>query len=98
MAATETQELRGFILTTCRVNYPQGCSEELIFRTVAGMGFAASPAEIRGHIEYLREKGYVRVEELRHGAISRVVVYITPKGIDLLEGSIPEDPGILAPL
>lgn len=96
-SVNEARELRGFILTMCKNNYPHGCSDKLIATTVGENQFASSPAQIRAHLEYLEEKGYVRIEEV-HAArlgVSRVLVYITAKGIDLLEGNIPPDPGVL---
>jgi DNA-binding PadR family transcriptional regulator len=98
MPAGEDREFRGYILSMCKTNYPYGCSKELIGQAAADMAFAFSPAEISGHIEYMREKGYVRVEELQSGRNVREIVKITAKGIDLLNGHIPEDPGILIPL
>lgn len=97
MFTNEARELRGFILTMCRHNYPHGCSDRLIAVTLGENQFSSSPALLRAHLEYLEEKGYVRLEEIRdsHLGVSRVLVYITAKGIDLLEGSIPPDPGIL---
>ncbi len=100
MKISEAKELRGFILSMCKVNYPHGCSEQLVQITVSENDFAASPALLAGHFEYLEEKGYVRVEEARNDklGISRRMIYITAKGIDLLEGNIPPDPGILLPV
>ncbi|TEB09316.1 hypothetical protein [Pelotomaculum propionicicum] len=96
-ARNEARELRGFILSICMHNYPHGCSEKLIATTVGENQFDSSPALLRGHIEYLLEKGYVRTEvaEAKHLGISRTLVYITAKGIDLLEGNIQPDPGVL---
>lgn len=98
MPVSEGREFRGFILSMCKTNYPYGCSEELISQAAADMGFAISPAQISGHIEYMKEKGYVRLDELKSGGFSREIVRITAKGIDLLDRAIPEDPGILIPL
>ncbi|AEG60029.1 hypothetical protein [Desulforamulus ruminis] len=97
MFPSEARELRGFILTMCKNNYPHGCSEKLIQIAVGENQFTSSPALIHAHLEYLEEKGYVRLEELQAKGlgISRKVVYITAKGIDLLEGSIALDPGVL---
>lgn len=98
MPEGEGREFRGFILSMCKTNYPYGCSEELISQAAADMGFAVSPGQISGHIEYMREKGYVRVDELKSGRFIREIVKITARGIDLLDRVITEDPGILIPL
>lgn len=98
MNPNEAREMRGFILNMLQINYPNGCSEKLIEITLNENQFSISPSVIKTHIEYLEEKGYVRVEEVRSMGVVRTVVYLTAKGIDLMERSIPEDPGIILPL
>jgi DNA-binding PadR family transcriptional regulator len=95
----EAKEIRGFILTICKYNYPAPCSLEVISLTIQENQFSISPAQIKGYIEYLEEKGYVRAAEKTSEVlgITRTVVTITAKGIDLMEGNIPPDPGILLP-
>ncbi|GBF34130.1 hypothetical protein DCCM_3242 [Desulfocucumis palustris] len=97
MIISQSKELRGFVLNMCKVNYPHGCSEQLIQTTAEQNQFDVSTGLIAGHIEYLEEKGYVRVDEIKNNRLKivRKMVYITAKGIDLLEGNIPEDPGVL---
>lgn len=94
---SQSKELRGFILNMCKVNYPHGCSEQLITSTAGQNQFEASPGVIAGNIEYLEEKRYVRVDEIKNDrlGLKRKMVYITAHGIDLLEGNIPEDPGVM---
>lgn len=97
MIVNQSRELRGFVLDMCKVNYPHGCSEQLIVTTAKQNQFDVSTGLVAGHIEYLEEKGYVRVDEIKNERlkINRKMVYITAKGIDLLEGNIPEDPGVI---
>ncbi|MHB1026089.1 MAG: hypothetical protein ACYC24_10360, partial [Desulfobacteria bacterium] len=74
--------------------YPMDCSLDLIILTLGDAQFAASPAVLRGYVEYLHEKGYVEVQDVEAGGISRTMVRLTAHGKDLLEGNIPVDPGI----
>ncbi|NPV70301.1 MAG: hypothetical protein HPY55_06605 [Firmicutes bacterium] len=100
MRLSDSRELRGFVLRVCQINYPHGCSEQLLQITLQENQFMSSPAALKADIEYLEEKGYVRVEEQNSErlGISRTIVYCTAKGIDLLERNIPADPGILLPV
>ncbi len=99
MNKNEAKELRGFILTICKVSYPGGASHQLINITLDNAQFAVSPAVVDGHIKYLEEKGYIRQEEAKCNStgICRDMVFITAQGLDLMEGNIPPDPGILVP-
>lgn len=93
---SEAKELRGFILCMCKVAFPEGCSDRLIEMKIKELQFESSPAMLKYHLEYLEEKGYVRLEErhVKDMGIGRLMVYATAKGIDLVEGNIPLDPGI----
>lgn len=91
----ESAEIRGFILNACYRTYPHGCSDELLLKMLVENQFDVSPALVLGHLQYLEEKGYLRVEEIRTRHYFRRVAYITPKGIDLIDGNIPEEPGIM---
>ena len=43
---------------------------------------------------YLREKGYIAIEEAECLGVSRKLAKLLPKGIDLIEGNIPPDVGV----
>lgn len=97
MSLNESKEIRGFLLLMCMVQYPGGCSDKLMALTLADNQLESSPAVIKFNLEYLEEKGYVRLEEKNDVrlSIARMMAYITAKGIDLLERNIPSDPGII---
>lgn len=99
MNKNESKELRGAILTICKVSYPGGVSHQVITMTLRGAQFNTSPTVIDGHIKYLEEKGYVRQKEIKcdDTGLARQLVYITPEGLDLVDGNIPSDPGIMIP-
>jgi hypothetical protein len=58
---------------------------------------AGVTTDIYEHLLYLADKGYIRVESLDENPLSclEYTVVLTAKGIDLLDGSIRDDPGIV---
>ena len=95
MSAIENQEIRGWILRICHRAQPYGASFTVIETTLIEAGFHASLTEIKAHLKYLEEKGYIRMEEIEKNGVRRRINYVTPKGVDLLEGNIEPDPGVL---
>jgi len=94
-----SKEVRKWVLVTLEKSYPYGASEELLALTLAGLELAVSPGELRAHLAYLEEKGYLgreRVEVAGLSGLHRHVARLTAKGKDLLEGSTGPDPGIAA--
>lgn len=92
----EARETRGRILKILDRAYPDELGDELISLTLNDINMCTGPALLRGHIDYLEEKGYVesRTLESEDLDITRHMVRLTAKGKDLLEGSIPHDPGV----
>lgn len=95
MMQNEAKEVRGFVLSILKLQYPNPASDRLISLTLNDSHLDGSLPQIRQHIRYLEEKGYVRSEEGNELGIQRTMATLTAKGIDLLDGSIPDDPGIL---
>lgn len=71
-----------------------GVSNEVIALTLNDMHLPASSGVLRGHCEYLMDKGYVEIEEIKDDLGGGYIVTLTAKGVDLLEGNIPADPGV----
>ncbi len=92
----ESRIQRGQILKVLKVAYPGPASLELLEVTLNDRHCNASPASIKGYIEYLEEKGYVSADDERDDllGVTRTLVKLSAKGIDLLEGNIPADPGV----
>jgi len=91
----ENREIRGWVLRICQRAQPYGASFQVIEVTLMDAGFHVSLSEVKAHLKYLEGKGYIRMEELKHEGVKRRVNYITPKGVDLIEGNIDPDPGVL---
>lgn len=86
---------RGRVLKIADKAYGRGgVSNEVIALTLSDMYLSSSSGVLRGHCEYLRDKGYVEIEEIKDDLGGGYIVNLTAKGVDLLEGNIPADPGV----
>jgi len=83
-------------LRICERAQPYGASFRVIETTLMEAGFHLSVNEIKAQLKYLKNKGYIHLEEIEKSGVKRRINYITPKGVDLLEGNIDPDPGIMA--
>ena len=95
MSGIENREIRGWILRICHRAQPYGASFRVIETTLMESEFHASLSEIKAHLKYLEDKDYIRMEEIERNGVKRRINYVTPKGVDLLEGNIEQDPGVL---
>lgn len=96
MNPLEHKEIRLRILKTLHIGHPEGVKEKIIFLMVNEAGFKVSPKEIASEMDYLRQKEYIK-SDLKDSRVLKEKIWvhkITSRGIDLLEGSIPADPGI----
>jgi predicted transcriptional regulator len=87
--------LRGKILDILRKIYPDGVDH----KTMVSILFQYHKTEeISSSLEYLVDKEYVLKKEHPHSFLTQETIKwykLTPKGIDLLEGNVNPDPGIL---
>ena len=87
--------LRGLLLELLQDVYPEGIEK----KSIVSIFFQYHQvADIATSLEYLTDKEYVIKKELPHPYIKQETIgwyKLTPKGIDLLEGNIDADPGIL---
>lgn len=95
MNAREVKEVRGFILNILNLQYPSPASDRLISLTLNDSRLDGSLPQIRRHLQYLEDGQYITTEEAHELGIQRTMATITKKGIDLLEGNIPDDPGVM---
>lgn len=93
----QNKEIRGRILKILYMNYPQPTGDHLISEILTDIQYSISPAKVNGLITYLAEKKYVIQDtaEIPEYDISRNLVKLTSKGIDLIEGNIDPDPGVI---
>jgi hypothetical protein len=93
----EARIIRGHIMQILKIAYPGPASLELLEVTLNDRSCPTSPAVIRGYVDYLADKGYVKVWEEKDDVlgVTRTLVKLTAAGVDLLEHNIPADPGVV---
>jgi hypothetical protein len=89
--------LRGKILDILKKVYPDGVD----YRTLITILFQYHKTDdITASLEYLVDKEYVLKKEHPHPFMEQELIQwykLSPRGIDLIEGNIESDPGILIP-
>ena len=93
----EARIARGHVIKILKIAYPGPASIELLELTLNDRQCPSSLPMIRGYVQYLADKGYVEIyEEGRSLGLEadRAMVRLLSKGIDLIEGIIPPDPGV----
>ncbi|SHJ59984.1 hypothetical protein [Desulfofundulus thermosubterraneus] len=93
----EARIVRGHIMQILKVAYPGPASVELLEVTLNDRSCPTSPAVLNGYLAYLAEKGYITRWEEKDDilGVTRTLVKLTATGVDLLEGNIPADPGVV---
>ena len=88
---SENQILRGYVLYIC--NLTGGASYQLLRASLKKVGVDATEKQIEAASNYLQGKKLVTIRNAgnKQAGITRSIVYITPEGIDVLEGTREED-------
>ena len=91
------KEMRGLILLVLKEQFPDYVSDRLITMTINKTQKGEASALIRSHLNYLagEEKKYVELQEWNELGVQRTMAKLTPRGWDLLEGNIADDPGVM---
>jgi len=87
--------LRGKILDLLKKVYPNGVDEITI---VSILYQYHGTDDIRASLEYIADKGYAEKKQQPHPFMEHEFVRwykLKPSGVDLLEGTIDPDPGVL---
>ena len=92
----EFKEIRGWILRFLYNMLPKFGSAESVAGLLLKAGYDVTPLQVQGHFRYLEDKGYVELQDidLQEMRVSRHLAKLTSKGVDFVEGNLPEDPGI----
>ncbi len=69
---------------------------ELRLQLLRRTGYPVSDEELQFQINYLSRTGYVETKQLRavRAGLEMTTVRAAPKAVDLVDGRIPEDPGV----
>lgn len=96
LKAVLSRQIRGYILKILQIGHPQPTGSNVIEVCLIDAGFAISPTALSGHLEYLKEKGYIDTKQVGMNDIKFPITLakLTPKGVDLLEGTIDPDAGV----
>ena len=87
----ENNRRRGLILENLKQKYPDGVDFVVLQKALEIQGHSLSKRELASLIEYLKDGEYVKVIYFKNYIL---VITLSKKGIDLLEGSI-RDIGVI---
>lgn len=88
------EHVRWLLILTLNNARPVGCYEEVILATLQGMYPDATQLEVRRELDYLAERGLVKLDKQPSG---RWFGDLTRYGVDLAEYTIDCAPGIARP-
>lgn len=93
----EGREIRGRILKALDLEYPRAMSMQMLGYALQSARYNCGPEQIHAHLAYLEQKGYVHAEDvgLEDLDLRRNMVTLTAQGKDLVEGNVPDDPGVI---
>ena len=93
----EDKEVRGRILKALNFEFPRAMSVQMIGHALQSARYNCSPGQIKAHLAYLEQKGYVKTEDvgLTDLDLRRDMVTLTALGKDLVEENIAADPGVI---
>lgn len=103
MRRTDRQEksirprfIRGQILKLLQKNRPADLSADMLWELLDLRNYSITEKELLNFLTYLDEKGYItlQAERLSPEEMDTVMITLTARGTDLLEGSIADDEGI----
>ncbi len=87
----ENNRRRGLILENLKQKYPDGVDFVVLQKALEIQGHTLSKRELASLIEYLKDGEYVKVTYFKNYIL---VITLSKKGIDLLEGAI-NDIGVI---
>lgn len=88
------EQIRWFLLLTANVSRPAGIYTEAMLPIIQATYQDATHKEVRVQLDYLEERNLVKIT--RDG-LDRWFVELTRYGIDLVEYTLPVEPGIARP-
>jgi hypothetical protein len=96
---TKNKMARGYILKILNIGQPQPVGSNVIDICLIQMGMPMTETLLTAQLQYLADKDYIEIREAGEKELGNPVRLITlkAKGVDLLEGSIAADPGIIIP-
>lgn len=90
----QREQLRWLVLITLNAARPVGANEHLMLSIVHGVPLAVTQRELRLEMDYLDERGLVKISNQRTGVWFGE---LTREGIDVVEYTVDCGPGIARP-
>ncbi len=90
----QREEARWRILLALDVGRPLHVAEALLLRVLSDMDLPVTPHEVRRELAYLEDRGLIEIKGRDEGTW---LVTLTRTGIDIVEYTVPCDPGINRP-
>jgi hypothetical protein len=90
----QREETRWRIMRALDAGRPLRVSETLLLRVLADIDLPVTPHEVRRELDYLEERKLVEVTGKEEGTW---LANLTRMGIDIVEYTVPCDPGIARP-
>jgi len=89
MAETQKERykrIRGAILKLLAHQHPGPLDAKEIHFLLDDLNFTIREEELKSHLYYLKEKGFVKIDERRSGGIDVQMVRITADGLNVIDG------------
>lgn len=94
LARIRREQIRWFLLVAANISRPAGIYTEAMLPIVQATYADATHREIRLQLDYLEERELVKISK---DSMDRWAVELTRFGIDVVEYTIPVEPGIARP-
>lgn len=94
MARVRREQIRWFLLLSLNVARPTGCYSEVLRDIVQSTYADATHQEVRRELDYLEERALVKIDR---DPLDRWSAELTRHGVDIVEYTVPVEPGIARP-
>lgn len=90
------EHVRWLILSTLDAGRPMGVNEDIILSTINAVSVPITMLDLRKELDYLEARSLIEIGS-RHDPSARWFPKLTRAGIDVVEYTVPCDPGIARP-
>jgi len=84
------RRIRGALLKFLAYEHPGSVDLKVLHYLLDDLRYTITEEELRSHLGYLGEKGYLRQEKRKSGHVEIEIITITAQGLDALDGFSPE--------
>jgi repressor of nif and glnA expression len=82
------RRIRGVILKLLACEHPRPMDSKVVHVLLDDLRYPITEEECESHLVYLAEKGLINKETRKSSGMNLVMVTISPRGLDLLDGFI----------